>query len=112
MLIRSQDRKCFVNAGNVFSTNVYGVDDSYIIDATDNIGTETLGIYSSERKALEVLDMICDNYENNVVKAKRFPELYSVNPIFNMPKDEDVVIYDDSEPSITKAMSELNEKLK
>lgn len=98
MLIRSQDRKCFVNTDNVFSTNIYGADDEYVIDATNNIGTETLGVYSSEEKALKVLDMICSAYDRYSRKCIDFSSteggLYKT--IFGMPKDEDVVITDEN----------------
>lgn len=97
MLIRSQNKLSFVNIDNIEKMNIfeYMVTDKkcvwnieYSTGSKDNL----IGRYSTKEKALKVLDMICDNYSENVVKAEKFPELYSINPVFEMPKEEDVIV--------------------
>lgn len=85
MIIRSQNKKAIVNL-NMIDT----------IEERDNQiryfsggGMETVGLlgqYSTEEKAIKVLDMICNAYENY-----RGGNVYE-HSIFNMPIDEEVEV--------------------
>lgn len=78
MLIRSQDKQdlvCFKNIIHLGLTNtsiyVHFVNGSYL----------ALGRYSTKEKAIKVLDMIVDGWENQSKKFKF---------VFEMPQDEEV----------------------
>lgn len=121
MLVRSQDRESFVNINSVKKMDIFqkatptGADEVWNIDCPSvGIGSNVIGRYSTKEKAIKVLDMICNAYDRYARKCIdfRLTEGNVYQTIFEMPKDEDVVINNDSEPSITKTMSEFNEKLK
>lgn len=79
MWIRSQDRKALLNANQVLiSPSV----DGSIYYINDSLGEESnvLGVYSTEEKALRVLDMI------------EKVSMYQGNTLFQMPQDEDVEV--------------------
>lgn len=70
MWIRSQDRKIL--------TEIHNLDIDDINQIWD--GSSLLGKYSSEEKALLVLDMI------------EKVSMYTGNTLFQMPQDEDVIV--------------------
>ena len=88
MLIRSQDKKNLVNINTINGLGIgeYG---TYNIYALINSGQYLLGKYSTEEKAIRVLDMIEERtnepiYINDIggnEYAKYLP------PSFNMPQD-------------------------
>jgi len=77
MWIRSQDKKALLNVNQVLI--IPSVDGS-IYYINDSLGEESnvLGIYTSEEKALLVLDMI------------EKVSMYSGNTLFQMPADDEV----------------------
>lgn len=90
MLIRSQDKKGITNFNNVKTIRVIQhscePNEPYkwgIVHA----GLEYLGVYSTEKNAIEVLNMICSAYDDY---ANRGLEKYWVKSIFQMPEDEDL----------------------
>jgi len=120
MLVRSQDRESFVNINSVKKMDIFqkatptGVDEVWNIDCPSvGIGSNVIGRYSTKEKAIKVLDMICNAYDRYARKCIdfRLTEGNMYQTVFDMPKDEDVVIWD-NEPGITKAISELSEKMK
>lgn len=58
-------------------------DNKYFIEGFWDRGSDTLGIYSSEEKALKVLDQIQYNME---------PFEHEPTMVFQMPQDEDVEV--------------------
>lgn len=77
MWIRSQDRKALLNVNQVLiSPSV----DGSIYYINDSLGEESnvLGVYSTEEKALLVLDIIQENLE------------YPYYEVFQMPTDTEV----------------------
>ena len=97
MLIRSKDKLKIVNLQNVDTIAVSKSDDFerksysvYSFNGADNV--TTLGTYSTEEKAIKVLDMICEDYkcpdfqncigENEVAIYKHI--------VFQMPQDSEV----------------------
>lgn len=112
MLIRSQDRKSLVNLDNVESIDIcgYRVDGfghTYQDDENANTwyvaysGYEKMlfiGRYSTETKAVKVIDMIQQAYKNSLycdhaydyaAKTTR-PYIFANNQVYQMPTDEEV----------------------
>lgn len=82
MWIRSQDRKALLNVDQVLiSPSVNG--SIYYIN--DSLGEESneLGIYTSEEKALKVLDQIQYNME---------PFEHEPTMVYQMPQDDEVEV--------------------
>lgn len=84
MLIRSQDKKVLIPLGDF----VIGATKDNCIIASKNVfiipsevNASTIGKYSTEEKALKVLDMIADAWENNSGKFRY---------VFQMPLDDDL----------------------
>ena len=78
MIIRSQDKKTITTDLNL---EIY-VDDKkneYIIG---NVMRGRYGTYSTEEKAIKVLDMIAQNYVES--------EKYIIRRVFEMPQDSEV----------------------
>lgn len=79
MLIRSQDKVILLNFSN--STVIYIVknDKDFVILNLENESRYRLGKYSSEAKAMKVLDMIQEAYVNGHID-------------YQMPEDSEVII--------------------
>lgn len=91
MLIRCQNGTTVVNMDCVEKIDILEFEEKFKVVAI-NFGTETLGVYSSNEKANEVIDRICsayDDYVNNTVKAVRGDW---IRVVYDMPKDEDFAI--------------------
>lgn len=118
MLIRSQNKAILLNFSN--STVVYIVknDKDFVILSLENENRYRLGKYSSEAKAMKVLDMIQEAYEeykitrtfltgftghraiveSNDIHVNGFKELvksFKKNMVFQMPEDSEVEVWAD-----------------
>lgn len=86
MLIRTQDRKRLVDITGMI-INVSLINTKYNVDAISNhTGNEfykPLGVYSTEEKAIKVLDMIQETYKDANYYHRGFVE----NKVFEMPTD-------------------------
>lgn len=82
MIIRSQDKKLLLVLENAYEIN--------ITQGTVYMFGSNIGEYSTEEKALSVLDMICARYqaiwdaENGFISSSNF------SSIFQMPQDSEV----------------------
>lgn len=96
MLIRSQDRKALYNLDSIenLQINKETKDFRVAVYFTENDMT-TAGAYSTEAKAIKVLDMIQQTYENslycdhafdNAAQVQR-PYIFVQNVVFQMPQD-------------------------
>ncbi len=96
MLIRAQDKVEIVNLDNIASIYAYvieqkdkGIQEKYKTEikyhAGKTLNNRYLGTYSSEEKALKVLDMIQEKYLN----ANNFNG-YVMNTVFEMPAYDEV----------------------
>ena len=89
MLIRSQDKKSLINTNTI--SQLYVDDDNTItadFNNSDDDGFEIIGEYSTEAKAIKVLDMICDAYE--LCERTDYQNIgYVGNGVFYMPSDEE-----------------------
>jgi hypothetical protein len=92
MLIRSQDKHSLINLDNVTrltAGKIYGKDETGWLIEVDKIPfTENLGQYSTEAKAIEVLDMIQKRYQDTWSDNQTFA--FDYPKVFQMPSDEAV----------------------
>lgn len=79
MWIRSQSKKALLNVNQVVINNTKDESEYYIHGYSER-GIDILGFYSTEEKALEVLDYIQSEIQSNV---------YDEQTVFEMPNDED-----------------------
>ena len=79
MLIRSQDKRMIVNFENICTISAFPEKDSEDIYVEDGTGSLMVGRYSTEEKAMKVLDMIQEAYVNGHVD-------------YQIPTDSEVVV--------------------
>jgi hypothetical protein len=79
MWIRSQSKKALLNVNQVVINNTKDESEYYIHGYSER-GIDILGVYSTEEKALEVLDYIQSEIQSNV---------YDEQTVLEMPNDED-----------------------
>ena len=83
MWIRNQDRTILVNADNfIISEN-----DWTVASMTQNSKVIALGRYSSEKRALEVLDEIQKEIEQPLTEITSFDVKSQYQNVFQMPKE-------------------------
>lgn len=115
MLIRSQDKRMIVNFDNICTVSAFPEKDSEDIYVEDGTGSLMAGKYSTKAKAMKVLDMIQEAYEeykitctfltgftghraiveSNDIQVNGFKELvksFKKNMIFQMPEDGSVEV--------------------
>lgn len=113
MLIRSQDKRMIVNFDNICTVSAFPEKDSEDIYVEDGTGSLMVGRYSTKAKAMKVLDMIQEAYEeykitrtfltgftghqaiveSNDIHVNGFKELvksFKKNMVFQMPEDSEV----------------------
>lgn len=89
MLIRSQDKKILANLNNLQSIFIEKSKEKYIV----SLSVRKLGEYSTEEKAIKVLDMIQVTYMN--LDYSRFlgeEKIEYFENVFVMPQDEEVKV--------------------
>ena len=79
MLIRSQNKKELHNLDGIKMIKVVTNSQDYFVEVNSQ---HTIGTYSTEEKALKVLDMICDTCRNIAFIDERAV-------VFQMPQDDD-----------------------
>lgn len=115
MLIRSQDKRMIVNFDNICTVSAFPERDSEDIYVEDGTGSLMVGRYSTKEKAMKVLDMIQEAYEeykitctfltgftghraiveSNDIHVNGFKELiksFKKNMVFQMPEDSEVEV--------------------
>lgn len=113
MLIKSQNKAFLLNFSDLTATYIEKDDEDFIISSLENENRYKLGKYSSGAKAMKVLDMIQEAYEeykitctfltgftghraiveSNKVNVNGFEELvknFKKNMVFQMPEDSEV----------------------
>ena len=83
MIIRSQDKKSITDDLNLYIDDYNQEGYSICNSKMDNLGT-----YSTEEKAIKVLDMIQEHYDK-VIDARYWNDTYQDN-YFQMPQDSEV----------------------
>ena len=94
MIIRSQDKKYVINFEQVDTVCLGGVDGKRVITFTDS-QVVTLGTYSTEEKAIKVLDMICEAYVKSqalYIDRENNSKVITQNIAIQMPSDEEVEV--------------------
>lgn len=87
MLIRSQDKKILANSNNLQSIFIEKSKEKYIV----SLSVRKLGEYSTEEKAIKVLDMIQNAYVNyQYSKWVGYERETVIDCIFEMPHDDEV----------------------
>lgn len=87
MIIRSQDKKNITNFNQITDIQVQKNNDKYDIQVfypfsiDDGYSQMRLGAYSTEEKAIKVLDMIEDSYRNMA---------FTDRVVFHTPQDSEV----------------------
>ena len=101
MLIRSQDKRmlCPLKPMCVHplikNEKVYGrIIEKYQIHICIGAEYGIIAEYSTEEKAIKVLDMICEKYQEPICEneIEDYVKLTYKNIIFQMPKDEEVKV--------------------
>lgn len=115
MLIRSQDKRMIVNFDNICTVSAFPEKDSEDIYVEDGTGSLMAGKYSTKAKAMKVLDMIQEAYEeykitctfltgftghraiveSNDIQVNGFKELvksFKKSMVFQMPEDSEVEV--------------------
>lgn len=97
MLIRSQDKRMIVNFDNICTVSAFPEKNSEDIYVEDGTGSLMIGRYSTKAKAMKVLDMIQEAYNEyqimlnfSVSYLHEFKEKTDGFAIFQMPEDESV----------------------
>ena len=113
MLIRSQNRELLINFNNAPAIGIMEVKGDAKITCSDTNETLDIGSYSTKAKAMKVLDMIQEDYEeykitctfltgftghraiveSNDIHVNGFKELvksFKKNMVFQMPEDSEV----------------------
>ncbi len=83
MLIRSQNKESLLNTKTISAFNIFESENDFRISAESLDYSCTIGIYSSRKKAVKVLDMIQESYINCTLTEHIIPEIASV--VKNMP---------------------------
>lgn len=115
MLIRSQDKATIVNFDNTFSIVIRDINGVPVIFITSQNGYRNMAEYSTKAKAMKVLDMIQEAYEeykitctfltgftghraiveSNDIQVNGFKELvksFKKNMVFQMPEDSEMEV--------------------
>lgn len=79
MLIRSQKKTILLNFSNLAVAYIVKDDEGFVISSLENGNRYRLGKYSSEAKAMKVLDMIQEAYVNGHID-------------YQMPADSEVEV--------------------
>lgn len=94
MIIRSQRKGMILNMDCIAKIYVDDVlqENTKIFKYGIVADKEIIAVYSTEAKAIKVLDMICEKYKEPIVRANYTDNesLIYANSVFQMPADEDV----------------------
>ena len=91
MLIRSQDKTIMVNIDNVFNIAIRDINGATAIYIGSSSSCCNMAEYSTKAKALKVLDMIQERYEEYETERIYREGNYSIKP-FQMPEDGSVEV--------------------
>lgn len=90
MIIRSQDKRRTTTDLNLHieSIEVGKENIKRVFIKSEKMGT--IGVYSTEEKAIKVLDMICKEYKNSNNSTSLGHYGFVENRVFQMPQDSEV----------------------
>lgn len=94
MIIIAIDKSGFVNLKNIdsvcLSDTIQNGRDCIAIRFYNGDSKSNLGIYSTEEKAIKVLDMICEHYQNCEMCKCGLRQVAETEFVFQMPQDSEV----------------------
>lgn len=94
MIIRSQNKEKTTTDLNLHieSIEVGKENIKRVFIKSEKMGT--IGVYSTEEKAIKVLDMICEKYQEPICEneIEDYIKLSYENIIFQMPQDDEVKV--------------------
>ena len=91
MLIRSQDKTILLNFSNLTVVYIAKNDDDFVVLSLEDKNRYRLGKYSSEAKAMKVLDMIQEAY-CKFISVKNDDTWDGKESVFYMPEDSEVKV--------------------
>lgn len=89
MLIRSQNKAFLLNFSNLAVAYIVKDDEGFVISSLENENRYRLGRYSSEAKAMKVLDMIQEAY-CKFMSVKNDDAWDGKESVFYMPENSEV----------------------
>ena len=89
MLIRSQNKAFLLNFSNLTVAYIVKDDEGFVISSLEDENRYRLGGYSSEAKAMKVLDMIQEAY-CEFMSVKNDDAWDGKESVFYMPEDSEV----------------------
>ncbi len=100
MIIRSQDKNKITNFNQISDlvvskkdiVNGYDILVCYTYFAESDCGFSVIATYSTEEKAIKVLDMIQDTYRKSFEEEQQNYVGHRYNVTFQMPQDSEVVV--------------------
>lgn len=99
MIIRNQDKKSITNfqqltdVGIIKNDIMFSVQAYYPFSIGNDYSSVNLGLYSTEEKAIKVLDMICEAYVKSqalYIDRENNARVITQNIAMQMPSDEEV----------------------
>lgn len=91
MLIRSQNKAFLLNFSNLTVAYIAKDDEGFVISSLEDENRYRLGKYSSEAKAMKVLDMIQEAY-CKFMSVKNDDAWDGKESVFYMPEDSEVEV--------------------
>lgn len=91
MLIRSQDKRMIVNFDSICTVSAFPEKNSEDIYVEDGTGSLMIGEYSTKAKAMKVLDMIQNRYEEYETERIYKEGVFEIGT-FQMPENSEVVV--------------------
>nr|DAU67502.1 MAG TPA: hypothetical protein [Caudoviricetes sp.] len=89
MLIRSQNKAFLLNFSNLTVAYIVKDDENFVVSSLESENRYSLGKYSSEAKALKVLDMIQEAY-CKFMSVKNDDAWDGKESVFYMPENSEV----------------------
>lgn len=87
MIIRSRDKKELHNLDTIKMIKVVTNSQEYFVEVNSQ---HTIGTYSTEEKAIKVLDMICEAYQKCQDCKSGLRKIADTDFVFQMPQDFEV----------------------
>lgn len=91
MLIRSQDKETLVNFNNSIVINAMDIEGIFKIVCSYSCDDYIIGRYSSKAKAMKVLDMLQECYEEYEIERIYRSAIFNIDT-FQMPDDSEVEV--------------------
>lgn len=109
MLIRSQNKAILLNFSNLTVTYIVKDDENFVVSILENENIYRLGGYSSEAKAMKVLDMIQEAYANAKLVQETVPNIGNMFAEASPSKENELLAEAIGEALIKKMVFQMPE---